>query len=67
MPLDTLAVGDVWHGPFTLALAEGNDLAHSAGFANVAAAIKCSRFGGRSGAPSRAEVYAAMNSLKSNS
>ena len=51
--LDTLAAGDIWHGAFTLALAEGSDIARSAGFANVAAAIKCGRFGGRRGAPSR--------------
>jgi sulfofructose kinase len=63
--LDTLAPGDAWHGAFTsLALAEGNDIAHSAGFANVAAAIKCSL---RVAAACPAVRDAAMNSLKSNS
>lgn len=54
--VDTLAAGDVWHGAFTLRLAEGADIADAAGFANVAAAIKCTRFGGRRGAPNRPEV-----------
>ena len=49
--VDTLAAGDVWHGAFTLALAEGQDVADAARFANAAAAIKCSRAGGRLGAP----------------
>ena len=56
--VDTLAAGDVWHGAFTLALGEGRPVAAAARFANVAAAIKCTRFGGRQGAPTRAEVDA---------
>ncbi len=58
--LDTLAAGDVWHGAFTLALAEDRDIAGAARFANVAAAIKCTRFGGRRGCPSRREVDQAL-------
>ena len=58
--MDTLAAGDVWHGAFTLALAEGLDVAAAGGFANAAAAIKCSRAGGRLGAPTRAEVEALL-------
>ena len=58
--VDTLAAGDVWHGAFTLALAEGAGIAAAARFANAAAAIKCTRFGGRSGAPARAEVEAML-------
>jgi sulfofructose kinase len=54
--IDTLAAGDVWHGAFTLALGEGESAAAAARFANVAAAIKCTRAGGRLGAPTRAEV-----------
>ncbi len=56
--IDTLAAGDVWHGAFTLRLADGAGVAEAAEFANVAAAIKCTRLGGRLGAPSRAEVDA---------
>jgi sulfofructose kinase len=54
--VDTLAAGDTWHGAFTLALGEGRDIASAARFANVAAAIKCTRFGGRRGSPTRQEV-----------
>jgi sulfofructose kinase len=54
--VDTLAAGDVWHGAFTLALGEQRDVAEAARFANTAAALKCTRAGGRLGAPTRAEV-----------
>lgn len=54
--VDTLGAGDVWHGAFTLALAEGSKIEAAARFANAAAAIKCTRFGGRNGAPGRSEV-----------
>ena len=54
--VDTLAAGDVWHGAFTLALGEGSDIESAARFANAAAAIKCTRFGGRQGTPTRGEV-----------
>jgi sulfofructose kinase len=56
--VDTLAAGDVWHGAFTLALGGGSDVDDAARLANAAAAIKCTRFGGRRGAPTRAEVAA---------
>ncbi len=58
--VDTLGAGDVFHGAFTLALAEGVGTAHAMRFANIAAALKCTRFGGRRGTPSRAEVDAQM-------
>ncbi len=56
--VDTLGAGDVWHGAFTLALAEGMDLSAALRFAGATAAIKCSRPGGSRGSPSRAEVDA---------
>ncbi len=59
--LDTLAAGDVFHGAFALALAEGAELPRAIAFANVAAALKCRTFGGRLGAPERAEVEAALS------
>ena len=59
--VDTLAAGDVWHGAFALALAERRTVRDAAVFANAAAAVKCSRPGGRSGAPTRAEVERLMN------
>jgi sulfofructose kinase len=58
--VDTLGAGDTWHGAFTLALAEGAGEADAVRFAAAAAAIKCTRFGGRCGAPSRAEVEALL-------
>ena len=61
--IDTLAAGDVWHGAFTLGLAEGQDVAAAGRFANAAAAIKCSRTGGRLGAPSRQDVTTLLSAL----
>jgi sulfofructose kinase len=58
--VDTLAAGDVWHGAFAVALGEGQDVAAAACFANTAAGLKCTRSGGRQGAPSRAEVDAVL-------
>jgi len=58
--VDTLGAGDVFHGAFTLALAEAATTAEAMRFGNAAAAIKCTRFGGRRGAPSRAEVDALL-------
>ncbi len=55
-PVDTLGAGDIWHGAFALALGEGMSEEMAIPFASAAAAIKCSRTGGREGAPSRQEV-----------
>ena len=54
--VDTLAAGDVFHGAFALMLAEAKTPAEALRFAAAAAAIKCTRPGGRSGSPSRDEV-----------
>jgi sulfofructose kinase len=54
--VDTLAAGDVFHGAFALALAEGRGEIEGLRFAAAAAAIKCTRFGGITGAPSRTET-----------
>jgi sugar/nucleoside kinase (ribokinase family) len=58
--VDTLAAGDVFHGAFALALAEGCDEMAAMRFAAAAAALKCRRFGGVAGAPRRAEVDALL-------
>ncbi|WP_415010520.1 PfkB family carbohydrate kinase [Amaricoccus sp.] len=58
--VDTLAAGDVFHGAFTLALAEGRGEVAALAFATVAASLKCRQFGGRLGAPDRAEVEALL-------
>ena len=54
--VDTLGAGDVFHGAFALALLEGKDIQGAASFACVAASLKCTRFGGRLGCPTRDEV-----------
>ena len=54
--IDTLGAGDVFHGAFTLALTEGRDVTTAMRFAAAAAALKCTRLGGSSGAPTRGEV-----------
>lgn len=54
--VDTLGAGDVFHGAMALALAEGQAMDAAVAFANAAAAIKVTRFGGRAGAPTRTEV-----------
>jgi sulfofructose kinase len=59
---DTLSAGDVFHGAFALALVEGKGIEDAARFACVAASLKCTRFGGRLGCPSRAEVEAFLAS-----
>ena len=54
--VDTLGAGDLWHGAFALRLGEGASEIDAVRFANAAAAIKCTRFGGREGTPTRVET-----------
>ncbi|MBM3537958.1 MAG: sugar kinase, partial [Alphaproteobacteria bacterium] len=54
--VDTLGAGDTFHGAFALGLAEGMGVEAASRFACAAAALKCTRFGGVAGAPTRAEV-----------
>jgi sulfofructose kinase len=58
--VDTLNAGDVWHGAYVYGLASGWTLAQTVETANVAAGMKCERFGGRIGAPHLAEVLERM-------
>ncbi|WP_292318706.1 PfkB family carbohydrate kinase, partial [Mesorhizobium sp.] len=58
--VDTLAAGDVFHGAFAVGLAEAMPPEQALRFASAAAALKCLRFGGRLGAPDRAETMAMM-------
>jgi sulfofructose kinase len=53
---DTLAAGDVWHGAFALALAEGRQETEAMQFANAVAAYKCTQLGGRLGTPNREQL-----------
>jgi sulfofructose kinase len=54
--VDTLGAGDVFHGAFTVAITENQDIPAALRFASAAAALKCTRFGGAFAAPQRAEV-----------
>ncbi|GGI32861.1 sugar kinase [Bradyrhizobium guangdongense] len=54
--VDTLGAGDVFHGAFTLRLAEGAGVPDALRFAAAAAALKCTRHGGGTAAPQRIEV-----------
>lgn len=56
--VDTLAAGDVFHAGIALALAEGRDPVAAMRFGSAAAGLKCTRFGGSKGAPTRDEVEA---------
>lgn len=56
LAVDTLGAGDVWHGAFVLGLAEGKNELDSIYFANLAASLKCTSFGGRAGMPTRSDV-----------
>jgi sulfofructose kinase len=58
--IDTLGAGDAFHGAFALALVEGRDVAAAMRFAAAAAGLKCTRLGGSTGAPTRAEVDALL-------
>jgi sulfofructose kinase len=59
-PVDTLAAGDVFHGSFATALSEARDIEYAIRFASAAAALKCLKFGGRLGAPDRAQTLKMM-------
>ena len=58
--IDTLGAGDVFHGAYTYALSLGMGVSTAARFASATAALKCTRFGGRSGTPTHAEVDALL-------
>ena len=56
--VDTTGAGDVWHGAFTLRLAETGCEKEAVAFANAAGALKCLVKGVPAGAPVRREVEA---------
>jgi sulfofructose kinase len=58
--VDTTGAGDVFHGAFGVALAEGQEASRALRFAAAAAALKVLRPRGASGAPARAEVEALL-------
>jgi sulfofructose kinase len=56
--VDTLGAGDVFHGALALGLAEDQPIEDALRLAAAAAALKCTRSGGRAGIPTRDEVEA---------
>ncbi len=54
--VDTLGAGDIFHGVFALSLAEGYSENNALIRASAAAALSCSRFGGRKKIPLRKEI-----------
>jgi sugar/nucleoside kinase (ribokinase family) len=54
--VDTTGAGDVFHGAYAAGLLQGWDLRRVARFASAAAALKCTRLGGRAGIPTMGEV-----------
>ena len=54
--VDTTGAGDVFHGAFTLAVAENSNSLDAVKFSSAVAALKCTRPGGREGIPDRVRV-----------
>ena len=58
--VDTTGAGDVFHGAFAYGLSQGWDAKRCAAFASAAAALKCTKLGGRAGIPTREQAEALM-------
>lgn len=56
--VDTSGAGDVFHGAYVLAIGAGLSVADAVSFASAAAALKCTRLGGRAGIPTLEECLA---------
>jgi sulfofructose kinase len=56
--VETLGAGDVFHGAYALALARGAEIVPALRYAAAAAALKCTRTGGRSAMAGHDEVTA---------
>ena len=59
--VDSLGAGDVWHGAFTVQLAQGFDEISAVKFANVTAALKCASTGDEFSAPQLQTVAQFIN------
>ncbi|NGM18993.1 sugar kinase [Roseomonas stagni] len=59
--VDTTGCGDVFHGAYALAIAEGAPVEHAARFATAAAALKAAAGSGWDAAPRRAPVQALLD------
>ena len=62
--VDTLGAGDIFHGVFALSLAEGHFENNALIRASAAAALGCSRFGGRKKIPLRKEIETLISQRK---
>ena len=60
--IDTTGAGDVYHGGYLFGLANSWDLKTRMEFASAAAALACSKLGGRAGIPSFEEVMGLIRS-----
>ncbi|MFH1091663.1 MAG: PfkB family carbohydrate kinase [Pseudomonadota bacterium] len=68
--LDTTGAGDVYHGAYIYGILAGWDMPECMRFASAAAALKCTRLGGRSGIPKLEELQAflaAHSTMKTSS
>ncbi len=65
--VDSTGCGDVFHGVYAAAIAQGDAVVRAITRASVAAALKATQPGGRAGSPSKAEVEAFWPALKTNS
>ena len=54
--VDTTAAGDAFNGALAVALAERRDVLSALRFANVAAALACTKRGAQPSLPTRADV-----------
>jgi sulfofructose kinase len=63
--VDTTGAGDVFHGAFIYGLLHNWQVKDVIVFASAAAAIKCTKVGGRSGIPSLPDVEAFLHDTKS--
>lgn len=59
--VDTTGAGDVFHGALALCLSRGNSFAEAARFASAAAALKCTKPGGREGIPDENTLLGFLN------
>lgn len=56
--VDTTGAGDVFHGAYALAIAEGSTVDAAMRFASAVSALKCTGKGGRAAIPTRAQTLA---------
>ena len=56
--VDTTGAGDVFHGAYALAIAEGSAVAAAMRFASAVSALKCTGKGGRAAIPTREQTLA---------